>query len=277
MPNLIEGGKPNVVLLAGGGRLYTDLVARFCASEKSLDELVHEDYNPQIVKNILSRGHLAAIEFDFFIFGVEGVSRVSETQLVRKRLASYMIKSGRIEKDGKRSFDVIKPPSYEGIKVPIEIDCSKFVDLDILGVVDLTISYDDLMDILEQFYNGSVEQGVPEQDARFSKPQATETKCAIGMNAHALIDWFKIRCCNKAQWEIRAMANEMLRICKEVSHDLFWSSGASCDVLGYCPENENQCLQCKGKIPTHRDLIQTYVKSKFALQANKEGEFVNEI
>ena len=94
-------GQGQVVLIAGGGRIYTDIAARFVASERSLDDIIASPYSAKIVKNILASGHLAAVEFDYFLFGVAGYSRVTETQLVRKRLASYLIKSGRTELQGK--------------------------------------------------------------------------------------------------------------------------------------------------------------------------------
>ena len=90
-------GNGKVLLLAGGGKIFTDIAARFVRSERSLDDIVASPYSRQIVENILSSGHRAALEFDFFLFGVEGYSRVTEVQLVRKRMASYLIKSGRAE------------------------------------------------------------------------------------------------------------------------------------------------------------------------------------
>ena len=85
-------GNGKVVLLAGGGKIYTDIAARFVRSERSLEEIVASPYSRQIVRNILESGHRAALEFDFFLFGVEGYSRVTETQLVR----SYVLFSANL-------------------------------------------------------------------------------------------------------------------------------------------------------------------------------------
>ena len=89
--NIKKVGDGHVVLIAGGGRVYTDIAARFTRSERSLDEIIASDYNRGLVRSIVEKGHLAATEFDYFIFGVEGYSRVTEVQLVRKRVASYLI------------------------------------------------------------------------------------------------------------------------------------------------------------------------------------------
>lgn len=232
--NITQVGEGKVVLIAGGGKVYTDIAARFTRSEKGLDDIISSDYNANLVKSIVEKGHLAATEFDYFLFGLEGYSRVTETQLVRKRHASYLIKSGRCEKHGKRSFDVVLPKPLDGICVQCEMPFGQ----------KCLISTLDILHIIEQFYNGGIEQGIAEEDLRYLKPQATEFKAIIGMNAHALIDWFKIRCCMNAQTEIRDMANKMLKLCKEAAPDLFEGAGASCVSLGYCPENEFQNKNC---------------------------------
>lgn len=113
--NFVGNGK--VVLIAGGGKIYTDIAARFVHSERELEDIVASPYSRQIVRNILESNHRAALEFDYFIFGVDGYSRVCETQLVRKRIASYLIKSGRAELDGKRDYSVVIPESIRDANV----------------------------------------------------------------------------------------------------------------------------------------------------------------
>ena len=53
------------------------------------------------------------------------------------------------------------------------------------------------------------------QDARFILPNAAETKIMVTMNARELQHFFRQRCCNRAQWEIRAMAEKMLKLVKK--------------------------------------------------------------
>ncbi len=232
--NVKRVGEGTVVLIAGGGRVYTDVAARFTRSERSLTEILASPYNEKLVRTIVDKGHLAATEFDYFLFGVEGYSRVTEVQLVRKRMANYLIKSGRVDKHGKRAFDVVVP---NGV-LEHTAACT------LADGTALTLSGEDLLRLTEQWYNAGVAQGMPEEDLRYLKPQATEFKAIIGMNAHALLDWFKIRCCKNAQAEIRDMAWKMLRLCKEAAPDLFRDAGPSCVALGYCPENDFQNPAC---------------------------------
>ena len=238
-------GEGKVLLLAGGGKIYTDLAARFVRSERALEDIAASPYNKAIVENILNSGHRAALEFDYFIFGVEGFSRVTETQLVRKRLASYLIKSGRAELNGKRQFSVVYPPSVKDFAAEVSLPDGS----------SLTVTPHLLADMTRQWYEAGIAQGLPEEDLRYMKPQATEFKAIIGMNAHALTDWFGIRCCMNAQHEIRDLARKMLRLCKQAAPDLFAQAGPNCVQLGYCPENARQNPACAGKIPTKDEAL----------------------
>lgn len=238
-------GQGRVVLLAGGGHIYTDIAARFVRSERSLDDIVASPYSKKIVENILNSGHGAALEFDFFLFGVEGYSRVTEVQLVRKRMASYLIKSGRAELGGKRVFSVVYPQSVAEFSAPVTLPDGTKVNL----------SGRDLADLSRQWYEAGLDAHLPEQNLRYLKPQATEFKAIIGMNAHALRDWFAIRCCLNAQAEIRDLANKMRRLCVKAAPDLFRGSGPSCVQLGYCPENRLQNEKCRGRVLTKDEAL----------------------
>ncbi|NLK52391.1 MAG: FAD-dependent thymidylate synthase [Syntrophomonadaceae bacterium] len=271
-------GDGKVVLIAGGGKIYTDLAARFVGSERSLDEIIASPYSKEIVLKIINSGHKAALEFDFFIFGVEGYSRVTEVQLVRKRIASYMIKSGRTEKQGKRSFDIVIPKNIEKNKLPYKLPIGQLTLSNgtplqnYLPQGENELCYhcgiDEILDIMEKWYMAGIERGILEEELRYLKPQATEFKALIGMNAHALNDWFSIRCCKRAQTEIRDLANKMLKLCKKAAPDLFTHAGPNCKILGYCPENEMQHEDCKGKQIT-KDAAMKLIKQ--ALKKQPKG------
>jgi len=258
--NLKNVGEGKVVLIAGGGKIYTDLAARFVRSEKSLDDIISSPYDKNIVDNIINSGHKAAVEFDYFIFGVEGYARSTEVQLVRKRLASYIIKTGRAQKDGKRSFDVVVPEDvmdffskFEGFDARhVILPNGKSLKEEFINIDSVTLNIDamDILKMVECWYDTGVKYGKKEEELRYIKPQATEFKAIIGMNAHSLMDWFTIRCCKNAQTEIRDMATKMMSLCKAAAPDLFKYAGPNCKVLGYCPENQYQHKDCKDKIIT---------------------------
>lgn len=262
--NLKNVGEGKVELIAGGGKIYTDIAARFVRSERTLEDIISSPYDKKIVNNIINSGHKAAVEFDYFIFGVEGYSRVTEVQLVRKRLASYMIKTGRAEKNGVRSFDVVIPEDIKKFSAHYQSINARNVVLpngdtvaDVLNVETVGLNFDaiDILNMMETWYNTGVYNGKKEEELRYLKPQATEFKALIGMNAHALLDWFAIRCCMNAQTEIRDLANKMMSLCKSAAPDLFVNAGPSCKMLGYCPENKLQHKSCRGKILTKDNAI----------------------
>lgn len=273
-------GDGKVVLLAGGGKTYCDIAANFCRAEEDLEHLITDDDTKKIIKHLISSGHTSALEFDQFIFGIEGYARVTEVQLVRKRLASYNIKSGRVNKKGKRQFDIVIPKGIEDVSVNAILDPAKaivhcsvnpnehgvdktftvnelidraFPNEYRIGLLEYPMNSDTILQIIEQWYNAGVELGKPEEELRYMKPQATEFKAAIRMDAAALRNWFMIRMCYRAQTEIRDLATKIHDLCVEASPDLFLGSGPSCAILGYCPEME-QCKQRKGIIPTKKDV-----------------------
>lgn len=216
----INDGK--VYLLATPTRTFADVAAKFVRLEKPIAEIVDAPRNDELIQRLLDSGHLSALEFDSYIFGVESYSRVTETQLVRKRHASYLIKSGRAKLGERREYSLVMPTSvseFPGVREFLEQG--------------------------EALYNELIRAGVPDEDARYLKPQATEFKALISMNTHALLDFFRVRCCLNAQREIRDLAWKMLHAVKKHEPQIFKDAGPSCKVLGYCPEDKLQNQLCK--------------------------------
>ena len=204
--------------------------AKLCYSsspvDKIMDELTDEAVEKFLTK-LVDMGHESPIEHVSFTFMIDGVSRALSHQLVRHRIASYSQKSQRYVNEC--SFNYIIPP---------EIKKNKELEMD----------YKDLMFQIEDGYNYIVKTLIEsgrtreeaQQDARFILPNACTTSIVCTMNVRTLLHFFNKRCCNRAQWEIRAVADEMLRQCKEVAPILFKNAGAPC-VGGNCPEGSMAC------------------------------------
>lgn len=92
--------------------------------------------------------------------------------------------------------------------------------------------FEELCGKIQDLYNKWTEAGVPAEDARYILPNATETKIVVTMNARSLLHFFQLRCCSRAQWEIRALAWEMLRQVKEVAPILFEKPAPPAKVTG---------------------------------------------
>lgn len=105
---------------------------------------------------------------------------------------------------------------------------------------------------LHRFYAEMIEAGIPAEDARYILPNATETKIMVTMNARELLHFFRLRCCERAQWEIRAMSLEMLKLLKAIAPTIFKDAGPAC-LNGPCPEGQMTC----GKISEVRDFFRT--------------------
>ncbi len=196
--------------------------ARLCYSEDSAAEIMRglsQDKIKSFLKKLLDMGHLSPFEHVSFTFAVEGVSRALTHQLVRHRIASYSQKSQRYVSEA--SFEYIIPPSI------LENERA-------LGV------YKDIMEKIRDGYR-KLEELVPREDARYVLPNACETKIICTFNARSLLNFFRLRCCERAQWEIRNLAHIMLEKVREAAPLLFQSAGAPCEVDGRCPEGEFSC------------------------------------
>ena len=100
-------------------------------------------------------------------------------------------------------------------------------------------------------YRSLIGAGMPEEDARYVLPNAATTNITITMNARELLHFFRLSCCLRAQWEIRALANKMLEICTEKLPPVFEGGGAKCERVGYCSEGKFSC----GRFPLKEEVI----------------------
>jgi thymidylate synthase (FAD) len=215
-----------------------------CAAAKlcyASDPAVMFDISGEEIKKFLSRlrnmRHLSPFEHASYTFLLEGVSRALTHQLVRHRLASYSQRSQRYVSHD--TFDYIIPPSLKG----------KTVETD-EGTVDGEAYFSDFMAQSAETYRKLIKALGDEhesaiEDARYVLPNATETKIMVTMNARELFHFFSERLCNRAQWEIRTAADEMLRLVRGVSPVIFRGIGPKCVQLGYCPEGKLSCGHIK--------------------------------
>ncbi|WP_407399394.1 FAD-dependent thymidylate synthase [Anaerovibrio sp.] len=197
--------------------------ARLCYSASGAEELSERMTDEQVQKllaKIIKMGHASTMEHVSFTFGIEGVSRVLTHQLVRHRLASYSQQSQRYVAE--HDFEYILPPSIE-------------------EKAEAKARFQNLMDDIQKAYNELADMGIPKEDARYVLANATETKIVVTMNARSLMHFFNLRCCNRAQWEIRELAYKMLEQVKKVAPLLFKNAGASCVATGHCPEGAMTC------------------------------------
>ena len=199
--------------------------ARLCYSPTSIDKLREKMATSDIesfLDKIMSLGHHSVLEHASFTFGIEGISRVTTHQMVRHRIASFSQQSQRYVPQGEE-FTSIMPDTIAENPEARKI----FVFMS---------------ETFHKAYAQLIEMGIPAEDARYILPNATETKIIMTMNARELLHFFSLRCCQRAQWEIREMSVEILRLVKRVAPIIFRQAGPGC-VGGPCPEGKFCCGQ----------------------------------
>lgn len=172
--------------------------------------------------------HESVLEHANFTFKISNVSSVLLAQLTRHRFFSFSVRSERYCGGSK---DYVIPPT---ISNNVHARCAFYIALD----------------VLEDTYKEMIKYGIPKEDARFILPKATTYDLIATANARELIRFFELRCCSRAQWEIRELATTMCSILKVVSPIIFKNSGAYCERHGYCPEGKNCCGKIKQRCVT---------------------------
>ena len=197
--------------------------ARLCYAPVGASELMEtmpESRVRSVLSTIMSAGHTSTLEHASYTFAVDGVSRALTHQLVRHRIASFNQQSQRYVKF-KDGVPVVKPPTVADDPAA-------------------SAAFDEAVRAAVEGYQKLLELGVPAEDARYLLPNAAETKIVITMNVRELLHFFQLRCCNRAQWEIRDLAWQMLELARPTAPYIFADAGAPC-ISGSCPEGKMTC------------------------------------
>lgn len=202
--------------------------ARLCYSPigaAQLEEKMTDEQAAKLVRKLVSMGHFSTLEHVTFTFAIEGVSRVLTHQLVRHRIASYSQQSQRYVAE--HNFENIMPPS-------------------IAGRPEAKAKFEKMMQDIQSLYNEFTDMGILPEDARYVLPNAAETKIVCTFNVRSLMNFFSLRCCTRAQWEIRELANRMLAECQKVAPVLFEHAGPTCVSQHLCREGAMSCGRLAG-------------------------------
>jgi thymidylate synthase (FAD) len=196
--------------------------ARLCYSPAPAPELMaglEQENTARLVRKLYEMGHLSTFEHVSFQFSVTGVSRALSHQLVRHRIASYSQRSQRYVRE--TGFRYVVPASVQ--KNPAALT-----------------RFQAAMGELQSAYAALLRE-VPAEDARYVLPNACVTSLLVTMNARALLHFFELRTCARAQWEIRELARHMLTLAREAAPQLFRLAGPPCETRGICSEGELSC------------------------------------
>ncbi len=197
--------------------------ARLCYAPVGAAELMEtmpDERVKSVLSTIMESGHFSTLEHASYTFAIDGVSRALTHQLVRHRLASFNQQSQRYVKF-KDGVDVVVPDSVK-------------------ATPETKAVFDEAIEACVSAYKKLLDAGVPAEDARYLLPNAAESKIVVTMNVRELLHFFNLRCCNRAQWEIREMAHRMLELVRPTAPFVFAAAGAPC-VSGTCPEGKMSC------------------------------------
>lgn len=213
--------------------------ARLCYSADDAEQIWYNmnavNTAAKQIEMLKEMGHESPFEHATFTFAIEDVSRSLLAQITRHRLASFSVRSQRY----------------------VKTECAFIVPDEIANDEEVFPDFNEAIDMASRMYNriarklktkyiaadgmdAKAAEKKAIEDARYVLPNATTTAIIVTMNARELMHFFCLRCCNRAQWEIREVADEMLRLCQEVAPTLFDDAGAPC-ISGKCHEGRMSC------------------------------------
>ncbi len=239
------------------------MAAKLCYSASDISNIkegLDEEKTNSFLEMLTEIGHASPVEHASFTFGIEGISRACSHQLVRHRIASYSQQSQRYV-DGTK-FEFVTPPEIErnerakkAYEKVIDMQSEAYAEIRdalVLGYIkensnrELNGTDEEIMNSFREENKALFSSFVKKanEDARFVLPNACTTKLVCTFNVRSLNNFFDHRCCNRAQWEIREVAEQMLKLCKDVAPTLFKNSGPRC-LRGACPEGRMTCGKVK--------------------------------
>lgn len=207
---------PEQIVIAAIRQCYSSVGA------EELKEKTTEEVKKRLIKQVIESGHTSTLEHASFTFAIDGASRVTEIHLIRHRLASFSIQSGRYVKRGDAAYRI--PPTVKALKDK-----------------KLYEKYLEHLDKTQELYNELLAAGIPAEDARYCQPQSVQVKIVMTMNARELLHFFNLRSCKRAQWEVREIAQQMLDLVKEVAPIIFENAGAPCVSEKECDQGKLSC------------------------------------
>jgi len=246
---------------------FPAIAAKFCTNPDNLDYILEhtdQEKDNELLKRVIDYRHLSVFRFEWWVFAIENISRTCSHQLVRKTTGVCFAQESMRYTSQENEYKIIIP---ESIKQEHSVTIN-------LNNETYTINFSQLANICFQFYKGLEDLGIPNEDARFALLEASKTKILMGINSQALLDLFAERCCTCAQWEIRMIANEMLKICKKYNPTIFKNAGPKCLNLGFCPESKHKWKQCKR---TPRKIEDQSIEEQIEYHENKLKKLKGEI
>lgn len=195
--------------------ILCSVAAKMCYADKPLEHVLYKNS----LKQAIASGHESVLEHASFTFRIRGISRVALAQLTRHRIASYSVKSQRY--GSQYMTDILVFPNGPN------------KDFDLAELPETKAYMEALGNLCRKLHA----QGFANEDIRYLWPEGTETDLMLTMNARELRHFFSLRCCNRAQAEIRELADSMLEQVRKVAPIMFENAGAPC-VRDQCYETK---------------------------------------
>lgn len=190
-------------------------------------EDIDEEKQKKILKELLGENRKRALEQAHFTFRFNRISLAGLTHLVRHRMQS------------------IVTPDLLSV-----CDAKHYVLPQTIEDAGLALRYTEIFEKNRVMTEKLIAEGMYEKDAVYLLLSGMTVPVVTTMNANELETFIRLRTCNRAQWEIKACADELLMQLRGKYPMLFSLYGPGCCMYDRCPEGKMTC----GKMQQMRGL-----------------------
>ncbi len=214
----------NVEILSASKDAHENIIKGVCSVINTDYEKLSEQKKREILNVLISDRRARELELANFVFSFNNISYPFLTHFIRHRIHSPVI-----------------PPfeytGYESVVTPHTIKQNRHA-LEIFNkAVEKNVNFNEMV----------IKAGVPEEYYVYSRIAGNVLNITTSMNARELYHFFALRTCERAQWEIREYAQELLIKLKKINPLIFQKAGPGCVLYGICPEGKMSCGKIKEK------------------------------
>lgn len=211
--------------------VLSNLVKSTGVDTESLKEKV-EEVKERVMRNVLKSKRPRELEQINFTFRINDVSLSILTHITRHRMHSLIVP------------DFATAGKSENYVVPRSVRKTTILER----------NYRDAFEISKRFHHFLLEKNVPRENLVYNYLSGNLIDVVTTMNARELYHFLRLRTCLRAQWEVRNIAEEMLKLVIKVAPLTFQKAGPSCYFFGRCPEGKLTCGKFEEVVSKYKEL-----------------------
>lgn len=194
------------------------------------------DVKERVMNNILKSNRPRELEQANFTFRINDLSLSILTHITRHRIHSLVVPDFTM---AGKSENYIVPESVRKTTI-------------------LEKKYREAFEISQELHNFLKKENIPKENLIYNYLSGNLIDIVTTVNARELYHFLRLRTCLRAQWEVRKIAEEMLKLVMNVAPLTFQRAGPSCYLFRRCPEGKLTCGKFEEVVSKYKDFHEKF-------------------